>query len=93
MPGMTGMDLARRMLQLRPDLPIILCTGYSALINQEHRALGIKAFAMNPPDQKRHFPIKGCPETPEFHGTGRLVILVPLTLTTIEQPLFFKQVS
>jgi len=49
MPGMTGMDLARRMLQLRPDLPIILCTGYSALINEEQiRALGIKAFAMKP---------------------------------------------
>ncbi len=27
MTGMTGVDLARRMLQVRPDIPIILCTG------------------------------------------------------------------
>jgi len=27
MPGMTGADLARRMIQIRPDIPIILCTG------------------------------------------------------------------
>jgi len=29
MPGLSGMHLAERMLKLRPDLPIILCTGYS----------------------------------------------------------------
>ena len=32
MPGTTGTDLTRRMLQLRPDLPVILCAGYSDLI-------------------------------------------------------------
>jgi PAS domain S-box-containing protein len=32
MPGMTGVDLARRILQIRPEMPIILCTGYSSLI-------------------------------------------------------------
>lgn len=35
MPGMTGVDLARRMLQIRPDIPIILCTGFSSLIDEE----------------------------------------------------------
>lgn len=29
MPGMTGLELARRMHQIRPELPIILATGYS----------------------------------------------------------------
>lgn len=29
MPGLSGMHLAERMLKLRPNLPIILCTGYS----------------------------------------------------------------
>jgi len=29
MPGMTGLELARRMRLLRPELPIILATGYS----------------------------------------------------------------
>ena len=49
MPGMTGLDLARRMLQIRPDLPIILCTGYSKLVDEEQaRACGIKGFAFKP---------------------------------------------
>jgi YesN/AraC family two-component response regulator len=49
MPGMTGVDLARRMLQIRPDLPIILCTGYSNLISEEKvKNLGIKGFALKP---------------------------------------------
>ena len=49
MPGMTGSDLARRMLQIRPDLPIILCTGFSNLISAEKaRSLGIKGFALKP---------------------------------------------
>ena len=49
MPDMTGIDLARRLLQIRPDLPIILCTGYSALISEERaKAEGIKGFVMKP---------------------------------------------
>lgn len=34
MPGMTGIELARRIRQLRPDLPVILATGYSELIQR-----------------------------------------------------------
>ena len=53
MPGMTGLDLARRMLQIRPELPIILCTGYSKLVDEaEAKAYGIKGFAMKPLTQK-----------------------------------------
>ncbi len=49
MPLMTGSDLARRMLQIRPDLPIILCTGYSSIISEEKaRSLGIRGFALKP---------------------------------------------
>jgi PAS domain S-box-containing protein len=49
MPGMTGIDLARRMMQIRPKVPIILCTGYSSLISEEKaKALGIKGFALKP---------------------------------------------
>ncbi len=49
MPGMTGSDLARRILQIRPDIPIILCTGYSNLIDEgSAKALGIKEFALKP---------------------------------------------
>lgn len=49
MPDMTGADLARRMMQIRPDIPIILCTGYSNLIDEgSAKAQGIKEFALKP---------------------------------------------
>ena len=49
MPDMTGSDLARRMLQIRPGMPIILCTGYSSLISEEKaRSFGIRGFALKP---------------------------------------------
>ncbi len=49
MPGMTGSDLSRRILQIRPGMPIILCTGYSSLITEDKaKSLGIKGFAMKP---------------------------------------------
>jgi len=49
MPRMTGTELARRMLQIRPDLPIVLCTGYSSTASEaEARLLGIKEFAFKP---------------------------------------------
>ncbi len=49
MPGMTGFDLARRLMQIRPDIPIILCTGYSATISaQKAKSMGIKEFALKP---------------------------------------------
>ena len=48
-PGMTGVDMARRMLQIHPGIPIILCTGYSSLVSVEKaRAAGIKGFALKP---------------------------------------------
>ena len=49
MPEMTGIDLARRMLQIRPNMPIILCTGYSSQISEEQaKSYGVKGFAMKP---------------------------------------------
>ncbi|MFT5728577.1 MAG: PAS domain S-box-containing protein [Desulforhopalus sp.] len=49
MPGMTGGDLSRRMLQIRPDIPIILCTGHSTIISEEKaKSMGIKEFAFKP---------------------------------------------
>jgi PAS domain S-box-containing protein len=53
MPGMTGSDLARKMLQIRPGMPIILCTGFSNRISEEQaRTYGIKGFAMKPLSKK-----------------------------------------
>ena len=35
MPGLSGLDMAKAMLKIRPDLPVILCTGYSERVNAE----------------------------------------------------------
>ncbi len=35
MPGMTGLELSEELLNIRPDLPVILCTGYSSKISTE----------------------------------------------------------
>ncbi|MEJ2661839.1 MAG: PAS domain S-box protein, partial [Desulfobacteraceae bacterium] len=49
MPEMTGDELAARLLAIRPDLPIILATGYSQNITEvKAKAMGIKAFALKP---------------------------------------------
>ncbi len=49
MPHLTGADLSRKMLVARPDLPIILYTGYSAILSKEEAlSLGNKAFVMKP---------------------------------------------
>ena len=49
MPNLAGAELAKRMMQIRPDIPIILCTGYSTIISQEKaKAMGIKEFALKP---------------------------------------------
>ncbi|MBU4261328.1 MAG: cache domain-containing protein [Proteobacteria bacterium] len=53
MPGMTGIELARRMLLIRPDIPIILCTGYSSLVDEEvAKQKGIREFAFKPLDKE-----------------------------------------
>jgi len=49
MPNMSGELLARELLALRPDLPIILCTGFSHTMSPEKsRTLGISHFLMKP---------------------------------------------
>ena len=49
MPGLTGIELAKRMLSVRKDLPIILCTGYSEAVSPEKaKSVGISEFVMKP---------------------------------------------
>ena len=46
---MTGAELAGEILQIRPGIPIILCTGYSSIISEEKaRDLGIREFLLKP---------------------------------------------
>ena len=49
MPQMTGLKMAGRMMELRPDIPVIICTGFSDQVNpQQAHAAGIKALLMKP---------------------------------------------
>jgi signal transduction histidine kinase/CheY-like chemotaxis protein len=51
MPRLTGIDLARQMLTLRPVFPILLYTGYSDQINEESvKAAGVRALLKKPMD-------------------------------------------
>ena len=49
MPGILGTELSRKMLEVRPDIPIILNTGYSPIASKiEADKIGIKQFLMKP---------------------------------------------
>jgi two-component system, cell cycle sensor histidine kinase and response regulator CckA len=49
MPKMTGARLAEKIIRIRSDIPIVLCTGHSSLIDEEKaRQLGIAAYIMKP---------------------------------------------
>lgn len=52
MPNMQGSELAIQMLGVRPDIPIILCTGYSSKIDKDKAGqIGIREFALKPLDK------------------------------------------
>jgi CheY-like chemotaxis protein len=49
MPEMTGERLARELRGIRPDMPIILCTGYShTMTANKVQALSVDAFLLKP---------------------------------------------
>ena len=49
MPDVTGEMLAEELMRIRPDIPIILCTGYSEIMTEEKaKAMGIREFVMKP---------------------------------------------
>ncbi|QTA89546.1 hybrid sensor histidine kinase/response regulator [Desulfonema magnum] len=49
MPRMPGDELAEQLLNIRPDIPIIICTGFSHRITEEKiKALGIRSLMMKP---------------------------------------------
>lgn len=49
MPNLTGDKLALKLLNVRPDIPIIICTGFSTRMDhQKAEALGIKGLLMKP---------------------------------------------
>ena len=49
MPNMTGDKLAGEMIKIRPDIPIVLCSGFSEMMSEEKaESLGIKEFLTKP---------------------------------------------
>ncbi|NOR52403.1 MAG: response regulator, partial [Gammaproteobacteria bacterium] len=54
MPIMTGLEMTRKMLQLRSDLPVILCTGYSDSLTETNvKVAGVKTILHKPIDTTR----------------------------------------
>ncbi|WP_304511705.1 response regulator, partial [Desulfobacula sp.] len=49
MPNMPGDKLSAELIKIRPDIPILLCTGFSETMSEERAAsLGIKGFILKP---------------------------------------------
>ena len=49
MPQMAGDRFAQELMQIRKDIPVILCTGHSARINEDRaNAMGLAAYVMKP---------------------------------------------
>ncbi len=53
MPRMSGKVLSREILKLRPDIPVILCSGYSRRITPEEAAdIGVRRYLTKPADKR-----------------------------------------
>ena len=49
MPDLTGIQLAAEMFRIRPEVPIVLCTGFSEMITEEQaKAMGIREYLRKP---------------------------------------------
>lgn len=49
MPHLSGVELAKKLLAIRPDIPIIVCSGYSDMLDSDRaKAMHIKAFVNKP---------------------------------------------
>ncbi len=58
MPELTGAELAKEILSIRPDIPIILCTGYSSVFSQEDALeIGIKKYVTKPVNREEFVKI------------------------------------
>ena len=72
MPYLSGGELAKQVIKMRPDQSIILCTGYSSYMNAEKAAdLGIKTF-LSKPVSKRDLAIAIRKTLDERHAVSTL---------------------
>jgi CheY-like chemotaxis protein len=49
MPGMVGTELAKELMRIRPNIPVIICTGFSEILSEEKaKAIGIREYISKP---------------------------------------------
>ena len=49
MPQLNGVQLYKKLIEIRPDIPVIICTGHSSLIDEKKSSkLGIAAYMDKP---------------------------------------------
>ncbi len=54
MPNLSGAQLAKEMLKIRPDIPIILLTGYSDQVDEaQAKKIGIQRYLLKPLDRSQ----------------------------------------
>lgn len=54
MPHMTGIELAKKLMQIKPGIPVIICTGFSETVTQEGvKSVGVKDLIMKPFNRRR----------------------------------------
>ena len=54
MPDLTGAELAKETMKIRPEFPVIICTGYSDVLDESKaHAMGIRALLMKPVDRTK----------------------------------------
>ncbi len=71
MPGLTGLELSERVKTIRPEIPVILFTGYSDQVSKDAAvAAGIKEYCMKPISMRELSHVVG-----RFLGTGAQVKL------------------
>lgn len=58
MPHMTGVELADEMMAVRPDAPVIICSGYSEFVNEESAIeMGFRGFLEKPINSDKLFAL------------------------------------
>jgi PAS domain S-box-containing protein len=78
MPQMTGDMLVKEILKIRPDMPTILCTGFSEKIDKERsKELGISAYIVKPLDRRNLAQLvrKVLDNQKEEQVTGRILVI------------------
>lgn len=54
MPQMTGLELSKKVLKIRKNLPIIMCTGYSEAVSESKAIkMGIQRYVQKPVDNRK----------------------------------------